>query len=430
MRNKNLPYAVELDGTLSLHQKGRLTSVTSLKNLKGDCRVVTDFQDAIARTMTVEADSRYVELMISRKLQESGEFDEPVTIISHWKKKRGKNTSDIFFTALPAKRYFQYLEWVGDHSDHLVLLPLQSVLLTVLEKYGKDNPVAVVFQHGRFADVLIGTRRKIWHANRVVAFDESKEQIDSLWESLRTDIETVGNDHHQPVGKVYVVSWVDSGPLPDWSSDGDPELIPLSEQAVVMGDDEITASLPRIIHQIPASNAVASLKDRLFYGARRMIPVLNTVLLLCALVSGAFGLWYNVLSAGYQEEISAGMERVRTIQASISKYAQPADYQGTLAFVEELWTCHKLPTYHRILSDVGNGIDGTLRVENIKADYSDNSVVIKAFGTADAPFEVSYKAFQKLRKRLSQRGYNLIEERFDTRINTSQFVLHFTKEAQ
>jgi hypothetical protein len=430
MGKKSLPYAVELDGSLTHHQNGRLSQLTSLKNLKGDCRVVTDFQNAISRTMTIEADSRFVELMISRKLQESGEFDEPVTVISHWKKKRGKNTSDIFFTALPAKRYFQYLELVGEHADHLVLLPLQSVLLSVLKIYGKDKPVAVVFQHGRFADMLVGTRRKVWYANRVVAFDESQEQISALWETVRTDIETVADDHYQPVGEVYGVTWTDTGPLPEWSADGCPEFIPLREETLDMAGQEVRASLPCIIGKTAAGHAVASFKDRLFYGARRMMPALNMVLLLGALVAGTVGIWYHVLSAGLQEKIEAKLVQVQTINTRLPKRMQPVNYERTLDFVDQLWTCHNLPTYQQILSDVGKGIDGTLRVENIKADYSDDRVEIKAFGTAEAPFETSYKAYQKLRKRLLQRGYQMTDERFDTRINASQFVLHFAKEVR
>ena len=430
MRKKTLPYAVELNGTLLSHDKGNLSYLTSLKNLNGDCRVVTDFQDAIARTMTVEADARYVELMISRKLQESGEFDEPATIISHWKQKRGKNTSDIFFTALPANRYYQYMEWVDEHPDHLVILPLQSVLLTVLKQYGKERPVAVVFQHGRFADVLIGTRRKIWYANRVVAFDDSQEQIHALWETLRTDIEAAGGEHHQPVENVFLVTWIDSGAIPDWSADGGPQITRLDEQTMVMDNKEVRSSLPYLIHKTTAGDAVASFKDRLFYGARRVLPVLNAVLLCCALILGGIGMWYRLVAAGYQADIQAGHSQMQTIHTRLANSARPVDYQGTLDLIGQLWICRTLPTYNQILSDVGQGIDGTLRVENIKADYTDTAVKVKAFGTAEAPFKASYKAFQKLRQRLSQRGYKLIDERFDTRINASQFVLQFTKEAR
>lgn len=430
MLNTKIPYAVELDGTLFFQDKGRLSALPSLTQLKGDCKVMTDFQDAIARTMTVEADTRYVELMISRKLQETGEFDEPVTVITHWKKKRGKNTSDIFFTALPAKRYLQYMELVSEYRNHMVLIPLQSILLSILKKYGKTQPIAAIFQHGRFADVLIGTHRKIWYANRVVAFDESKEQIDALWETVRGDIDTAGDDHHHKVGKAYVVTWIDSGALPEWSQADDPEVIGLDEEKMVMDDEELGASLPTVLHQASSSHAVASIKDKLLFKSRCIIPALNILLLAGALLMGSFGLWHQFQSNALQNEIQTSLRQAKAVRAKVPNHIQPVDYEKTLNFVQRLWSCTKLPTYRQILADVGQGIDGVLQVENIKAEYSDNKVDIKAFGSAQAPFETSYKAYQELRDRILQRGYRLVDDRFDTRINASHFVLQFAKEAQ
>lgn len=428
--NPTIPYAVELDGSLTVHNKGELKDLNDLSLLKGDCRVVTDFQESIARTMTVEADTRYVELMISRKLQVTGEFDEPVTVITHWKKKSGKNTSDIFFTAVPAKRYYHYLEMVGDHKDHLIILPLYSLLLTMLKKFGTDRPIAAVLQHGRFADLLIGTCSKIWYANRVVAFDDSQEQIRALWETVRTDIETQSHNHHQTVGKVVVATWVDSGPLPQWSDEKDPQVVLLEEQVLVQGGLEVKASLPGIIHETTVSHAVAPSRDKLFYAARRALPYLNALLLAAAVCLAGFGAWYQYRSAGLQAQIQASMRQARDIKAKAPKHIKPVHYESTFAFVKDLWSCRKLPTYNQILEDVGPGIQGILRVKNIKADYSEDKVEVNVFGSASAPFERSYKAYRQLRQKLSKRGYTMLDDRFDTRINVSSFVLRFVKEVR
>ncbi len=428
--NRTIPYAVELDGSIALHSDGKLESLNDLSLLKGDCRVVSDFQDAIARTMTVEADTRYVELMISRKLQETGEFDEPVTVITHWKKKRGKNTSDIYFTAVAAKRYFRYLEMVGEYKDHLILLPLQSLLLTMLKKFGKDRPIAAVLQHGRFADILIGTHHKIWYANRVVAFDDSREQIRALWETVRTDIDTQSHEHHQSVEKVFVATWVDSGPLPQWSDENAPEVILLEEHVLVQDGQEVKASLPAIIDEIPTGQAVAPSKEKILYAARRALPYLNALFLAAAVCLGGTGAWYQYQSAGLEAQIQAGLQQARAIEAKAPAHIKPVPYESTFAFVKELWSCRRLPTYNQILEDVGQGVHGILRVKNIKAEYSDNKVEVKAFGSASAPFESSYKAYQDLRQKLSKRGYTMLDDRFDTRINVSDFVLRFAKEVR
>lgn len=428
MLKHTVPYAVELDGAISQHQDGCLQTFASLSNIKGDCRVLTDFQDAMARTMTVEADTRYIELMISRKLQETGEFDEPVTVIIHWKKKRGKNLSDIFFTALPAKRYLQYVEWVAEHKDHLVVLPLQSILFAMLKKFGKDQPIAVVLQHGRFADVLVGTSSKVWSAHRVVAFDDSEEQINALWETVRSDIDADGKERRQTVEKVYVATWVDSGPMPQWSEEGDPQIIALDEAVMEQDGQQVRASLPEMIFSTPAGHAVASPKDKLFHGARRMLPVLNAILLIGALIVGGLGLWYHAQSAGRQSRIQAVHQQLRQIRAKVPENIEPIPFESTLEFVQHLWSSRRLPTYRQILADMGQGLEGALRVKNIKADYTKDKVSIKAYGTAHAPFEASYKAYQALRQRLSSRGYQLIDDRFDTQINASDFVLQFAKE--
>ena len=429
MFKRAIPYAVELDGTLSLHQKGRLRTLGGLNNLKGDCRLITDFQDSMARTMTVEADPRYVELMISRKLQEAGEFDEPVTVITHWKKKRGKNTSDIFFTALPAKRYFQYVELVAEHPDHLIVLPLQSILMTMLKKYGKNRPVAAVVQHGRFADVLVGTSNKIWTANRVVAFDHSDEQISALWETVRADLAAAGQTRHQKVDNVYVATWVDSGPLPQWSAEEDDlQIIPLDEHTMEQDDQTVQTSLPEMIYHTSSAHAVASPKDKLLNGARSMLPVLNALLLIGVLITAGLGLGHHFQAAGLEKRIRADLQKINAMQVKVPDNFEQVPYESTLAFVESLWSCRNLPTYSHILADMGQAIDGVLQVENLKADYSEDHVTIEAFGTARAPFEVSYKAYQTLRQRLSNRGYRMIDDRFDTQINASHFVLQFAKE--
>jgi hypothetical protein len=430
MLKRSLSYAVELDGQLALYKEGALETLSALNSIKGDCRVVSDFENVIARTMTVEADPRYVELMISRKLQETGEFDEPVTVIAHWKKKRSRNTTDIFFSALPSKRYFQYLELVSEHKDNLILLPLQSVLMAMLKKYGKDRPVAAVLQHGRYADLLIGTRRKIWFADRVVAFDTSDEQIGTLWETVRADIDLAGQDNHQTIDKMVVASWVNSGPLPQWSDEAAPEVICLKEQVMVQDGREVKASLPGMMDHVGVGQAVAMAKDKLFYRAGRVLPVLNTLFIVLALFLATCGGWYQHRSAGWEAQIQKSIQAAEAIQSKMPKPIQALAFESALAFIERLWSSRKLPTYGQILSDLSQGKQMLLVLENIKADYSEDKVAVKAYGTARAPFEVAYKAYQALQRQLVQRGYTVTEDRFDTQINVSNFVLQFNKEVR
>jgi len=49
--------------------------------------------------MTVEVEPKYAELIVDRKLRESGDFDESVTVITHQKKRKGSKTTVFFYSA-------------------------------------------------------------------------------------------------------------------------------------------------------------------------------------------------------------------------------------------------------------------------------------------------------------------------------------------
>ena len=430
MTNRTLSYAVELDGQISACTQDRLRALDDLRRIEGDCRVVSDLQGAIARTMSVEADQRYVELMISKKFQETGEFDEPVTVIAHWKKKQTKNSTDIFFTALPTRRYHHYLELVKEHGNHLILLPLHAVLLDTLRKCCDRRPSAVVFQHDRFADVIIGTRRKVWYANRVVAFDTTPEQIQSLWETIRTDIHTVGRDHRQIIKRINVVTWLESHALPEWTDPEAPELVLLDQQSVTWEDQPLPVSLPAAIKATAARQAIAPAMEKICYGARRLLPWLNYLLIFLALVSLLGGIWNHRQVHRLRQQVAVLDQNALKIRDKGIVAYTPADYKPTLAFMEQLWRARSLPGYGQLLRDLSTGVGPALQLEILKADYIDSKIQVEAFGTAHVPFDVAYKSYQKLQQQLRRRGYAISEERFGTRINQSDFMIRFDKELQ
>lgn len=434
MMNTSMAYAVELDGNYLIGQKDRLQRADNLRSLKGDYLLFSDLQGAISRTMAVESDIRYAEMMISRKLQEAGEFDEPVTIITHWKKKRGKNTTDVCFTALPSRRYFQYLDQMSQHPSHMVVLPLSSMLWEVLRKRARRRPAAVVFQHDRFADLMVGTANRVWYAGRAVAFDNSDEQVQSLWDTVRTDIRTVCDEYNQSIDTLYVITWIDSAPLPIWPESEELSIVSLDTEAFICDGESCQASLPGLIRAVRARPALAPAREKMLFGARRVLPHLNILLILAAAVGIAAGIWYqrqtNMLQQEF-EQLQARADRIRAqVPASFESTGASTDYKPTLEFIDRLWASRRLPTYQQVLNDFSMGTDTTLQVKNLKADYKDAKVQVDVFGTMRASFEESYTAYQRLLAQLRRRGYRILEERFDTRIRNSDFTLKLVKEAR
>ncbi len=225
-------YGIELEGETFSFSERSLEQIYDLDDIKGDMWLVSDMKESISRTMTVEAPAKYAEVTVRKRLQETGEFDEPVSIITHWKKKKGKNTTDIFFTALPTRIFYQYFDWIREHEDSIVLFPLFSVLYSVLKKLRSKEPVAVIFQHNRFADLIIGTKKRVYYANRCVAFDESEDQIFALWDTVGKDIKAAEAENRIKVTRVFRLSWLKSKIEPEWPEEMKSEFYSIEDESM------------------------------------------------------------------------------------------------------------------------------------------------------------------------------------------------------
>ncbi len=96
MSGNKRAYAVELDGNFFRLSGNRLEPISDVNDLVGDHWLISDMQESISRTMTVEVESKYAELIVDRNLRESGDFDESVTVIAHRKEKKAVNQRIYF----------------------------------------------------------------------------------------------------------------------------------------------------------------------------------------------------------------------------------------------------------------------------------------------------------------------------------------------
>ncbi|MGD9231477.1 MAG: hypothetical protein PVJ20_11745, partial [Desulfobacterales bacterium] len=70
MINDKRQFAIELDGVLYHLSGGRLKQIDDLNKIKGEFRFVSDMQEVVSRTMTVEAPAKYAEFVVRKRLQE------------------------------------------------------------------------------------------------------------------------------------------------------------------------------------------------------------------------------------------------------------------------------------------------------------------------------------------------------------------------
>ncbi len=423
-------YVIELDGIVYSFSGDRLDEITDLKDIEGDKWFISDMQEAITRTMTIEAPVRYAEVMVRRKLQEAGEFEEPVSIITHWKKKKGKDATDIFFTALPTRLYYQYFDRIKDHEDSILLFPLYSVLYQVLENMRARNPVAIVFQHSRFADLIIGTKRRVYYANRCVAFDTSEEQISTLWDMVKTDIKTIESENRIKIERVLFLNWIDSGVEPEWDEDMENKFYSFEEEVISFNEKKYHLSFLRALRMLSGIKGISSRTEKTLYYTRTWAPYLNALFFLAALLLLGGYFWYNQRVDLLQKELIALEGKKTAIQMRAEQEIPQIEYKETFSFAKDLAFYQRAPSYKQVINDISGALSSDMRVDVLKLDYSKDEMMVEIFGRVKAPFGMAYKGYQIFVKTLTQKGYIEKESRFNTEISSSEFLLKFSKSIQ
>ncbi len=423
-------YAIELDGLMYRFSGDQLEQVVDIKDIKKDTWLVTDMQEAISRTMTVDAAKKYVDVIVRKKLQEVGEFDDSVSVLTHWKKKKGATTTEIFFSALPSRLLSHYFELSREHQDNILIFPLYSVLFSVLKQIKPKEPVAVVFQHNRFADLIVGTGKKVYYANRCVAFDTSKEQIANLWETIKTDIDTVERDHRIKVPKTYLLTWIDSGDLPDWSMDTEREIYSFEDEAITFNSKVSNISFLTALRTLSGSESISPPVEKAIFYSRRLSGYINLVIFMAALVLAGGYFYYAHQATLEADEAKRITRKIDMIHFDIPPGVKEEKLKNSIKFVKQLDSYKSSPSYKKVINDISASVSRNMKFNVVKLDYSASELQLEVFGRIEAPFNMAHKGYRDFMSSLKQRGYSVSESRFDTQIRDSKFMIKLKKRIQ
>ncbi len=420
--------AAELDGAFYRCSGSTLEQVVDLTDLQGVQRVVSDFQGAISRTVTVEAPYKYAEVMVRKQLQEAGEFDEPVTLVSHWKKKRGANATDIFYTAVPTRVFYRTLDKAKNHEDCILLFPLYAVLLGVLKRARPAGPSAVVFQHGRAADILLGDRKRIYYANRRVAFDESPEQIASLWQMVSSEITAAEEEHRISIEAIIMLTWIDSRVETALPPEMESKVRFLDEESLSAEGKEHKVSFLKALASAPAWMAISRPPEKIAYYCKRFLPVMEIAVVIIALCLFGGHFRYGMKNRSIEQDIRA---KKNTIAALIGEqYPEAVPYEETFQFVKNLSQYRDMPGFKSIVNDISESLLAGGVVQVMKADYDKGNLNLEILGKVNVPFEKAFKGYQRFCRTMVKKGYGLKNRSFNTSISESQFIVTLERRAE
>jgi hypothetical protein len=416
-------YVVELDGTTYRWTSDGMSPVDGIDHQSGDRWLVTDMQRSVSRVMTVEAPAKYADVVVNKKLQETGEFDEPADIITHWKQKRGKNTTDIFFTALPAQLHQHYVDRLTDADDCIMVVPLYAYLYAVLKHLKTSDPIAVVFQHDRFAELLVGSLSRVYYASRCTAFDTSDEQIRNLWDVVCTTIQSTEQEMGIKVVRLCVLGGFD-GNNPEQA---DPFGHSRDESETNAPDPghcrAEQLSFTRALTFLGGSDSASPPVEKAYYYAKCLAPYLWSIFLLALLMTVGAYFAFEVKSNRLAGQIEALQHQVNNTRIQPAFKIPAGDYQARLKFLGELADARQIPSYKQMLNDISQAVFSDMVVEVLKVDYTGGEVRLELFGSIQAPFDQAHEGYRQFLDTLEQQGYTVVESRFDTDINDSTVVL-------
>lgn len=427
MKTKSTAHIVELDGEF-FHVDGELLRpIEDPSEIKGDKWLVTDFQEGMSRLITVEGPAKYAELLLRRKLQEGGEFEEAVDIFIHWIKKRSKNTADVFFTAVPSRLASYYFDELGRQKDLTLVFAMYEALWRTVSRAKAEAPVAVVLRHHRFAEVLVGSKDQVYFANRCVAFDTEKEQIDALWNSVLADIEAVESEHRISVTKIICYNWLGEDEPSNWPEPWLRKWV-LAEQAdYQVADQYHAASWPHVLQKQSATSSVSAFKEKLFHYTKCCVPALNICLAVLSLVMLVGGLSHRHSVSRIQQRIDQVQKQIGQVQLAFPSQPLGADFEDTLKFVGELDRIKSTPSFQQIVDDLTHKPFHMLALSHLKVDYASDQVRLELSGEIKAPFDRAHGGYQGFVDRLTALGYRIEESRFETQISKSQVLLKLSR---
>jgi nitroreductase len=418
---------VELDGLLYRRQGDRLTQVPDLRDVEGGYLFISDLQGSIARSMIVEAEPRYVELLVARRLQEAGEFDEPVTVISHWKKKLGRNTTSILFTAVPTRIYLQYREQLRENDHGIALYPLSALLYQALKNVAAKRPVALLFQHGRFVDLILGNRRRIYLANRYVAYDASSEQLAALWQRIEGELKEAAAEYRIKVEEVRLINWIDAAQAPTWSSESGLASIRLKTEPLFFEETTYHLALFKSLRKLSLGASLSTPMERLMLLANRLALPFNLATLALAVLLAVGGIYHRHQKTALDAELQQRRTALTKMLASRPSPPSLHNYEAPLSFAKALSENQKTPDFGELLGDLSRAVGRGMLLEDVDVHYTAEGLTVAVTGRIEAPFKEAHDSYQRFLNLMQSRHYAVAEDQFDTQIRRSRFRIRLVR---
>jgi hypothetical protein len=427
MFREPIQYVIELDNAVYSLKESNLSSVKDLKEINGNKRVISDLHDTVSRTVNVQAPQKYAEIVVRKKLLDSGELDGTAAVFTHWKKQNEGMATDVFFTAMPSRLVEHNFDRIKKDEGCVLLFPLYTVLYAALKDISPEEPIAVMFQHNRFVDLIIGTKEKIYHAHRCTIPDQ---QNVSMWDMAFSEIAAAEGENSISVDKYYLLTWIDSIPLPELSEKIRKKLFFFEEEPVMYNDEIYHISFTRAVRMLKASGpcCISPLTEKISCYSEKCLPILTLFLFICTLFLAGGYFFYNQRSKHLGKTAAELKNKMSLIRSEINKTDAEIDHKDTLKFVQSIYVAKRSLPYKKIINDVSSILSEDMNLDSMNLDYRSESVRASISGRIELPFDSARKEYQSFIKKLKKMKYKIRNDDFKVKVNKYNFNVIFEKQ--
>ncbi|MBF0190019.1 MAG: hypothetical protein HQL99_02595 [Magnetococcales bacterium] len=478
-------WIVELDGATHLMRRRSAEPLEEMSTVKGNKWILSDFGGAVPRFMTVEAPVKYAEIVTQRRLLESGDSEEHARICTHWKRGRGKTSTELFFTVVEGELYSAYEDRAHDDPDHHLLFSVNALLYACLRAFSKKQTVVVLFEHDRHVDLLVGRSGQVLASSRVSSYGNTQEAKENQAETVGQEIRALFADLQGKPELIVHFNWLigvaeedasltshsslsgktgfsafgqtreasASATATGWMGGGESSSLskeqsrlmsvewghklaksfnipfkPLKPRLFETKDNGfVVTSIPEVLNHLAVSDSSSPTLDRVRYQAQRLLPwvTFGALLMVAGLYLGALALQRQ---ANLLTEEANQLTDIKTM-ASLKVDPLDPGYQKMVAFADNLNRLKAAPSLQGVLNDVSGSLKGRIEFDQVLVEYDDRSKVqLTLKGRIKEGFPQASLDHEAFIAGLTSRSYRVIKSDFATDVAELQFTLKLERE--
>ncbi|MBF0588536.1 MAG: hypothetical protein HQL53_05365 [Magnetococcales bacterium] len=470
---------LEIDGEIFFMRRRRIQNITDVHEIRGDKWVITDFGSAEPQLISVESPQKYAAQVAQRRMQEQGDITGEAMVFPHWMQSRGQGVTQMMITAMDRDKHTPHENRAEEDNFQELLFSVNSLMLGCLNHYGARKHVAILFQHDRHVDILVGKGGKVLGATRVSAFGRDADAILALADSVQLELKNMAEEGRYKLDKMVYFCWLmgheegstrtatptfatfgasddstitktkETGETGWASQDG--SLTPEQNRMMraewvvnmgkkmeveyevlkphmydISGEAWVVASIPQVLRHLTDRQTVSGSTPLMRYRAQRILPWLALGVWLLA-----GGLYWSSL---YVQRSVLAMEQKAIQLQDLSVVQQkivPVDptYKDVLAFSSTLDKLKDAPSLRAIFVELTLARKGKMYFKEVEITYDENKrPVVTIQGMIRNGFRDAIRYHEGFIGSLRSRGYVPTKSDFTTDVNEVLFKMTVVKE--